>query len=104
MMARGLPPGLARVGGEGFAFTHWRAHRQAAFERLVEDLEDAAEDAGTTYFPASYDAAHAATHATLAAFEALVASLPPDAASKVRRGSGLKMEQLKAELAALEPH
>ena len=45
MMARGLPPGLARVGGEGFAFTHWRAHRQAAFERLVEDLEDAAEDA-----------------------------------------------------------
>ena len=76
----------------------------ALFAAVRDDLEDAAEDAGTTYFPASYDAAHAATHATLAAFEALVASLPPDAASKVRRGSGLKMEQLKAELAALEPH
>lgn len=74
------------------------------FAAAREDLEDAAEDAGTTYFPASYDAAFEATRATLAAFETLVASLPEDEAAKVRRGSGLKMEQLKAELAALEPH
>ena len=74
----------------------------ALFASAREDLEDAADDQGEgggdgclviVMFPAA-----------LTAFEALCARLPPDEAARVRRASGLKMEQLKAELSALEPH
>ena len=76
----------------------------ALFATAREDLEDASDDAGTTYFAASYDAAFHSTNAAVAAFEALCARLPADEAARVRRASGLKMEQLKAELGNLEPH
>lgn len=74
------------------------------FASARDDLEDAKEDEGTTYFPESYNAAHASVHETLEQFEGLVSSLDEGKAAGVRRSMGLKMLQLKAELDELEPH
>lgn len=74
------------------------------FASAREDLEDAKEDEGTTYFFESYNAAHASVSETLEKFESLVSSLGEEKASSVRRSMGLKMLQLKAELDELEPH
>lgn len=74
------------------------------FSSAREDLEDAQEDEGTVHFEESYNAAYKGVHDTLEAFENVLASLGEEQRGSVRRSMGLKMEQLKAELAALEPH
>ena len=74
------------------------------FASAREDLEDAKEDEGTTYFFESYNTAHASVTETLDKFEVLVSALSEDKASSVRRSMGLKMLPLKAELDELEPH
>jgi len=74
------------------------------FSSAREDLEDAQEDEGTVHFEESFNAAYKGVHDTLEAFENVLASLGEEQRGSVRRSMGLKMEQLKAELAALEPH
>ena len=74
------------------------------FSSAREDLEDAQEDDGTVHFEESYNNAFKSVQDTLQAFDEVLASLDEDKAGSVRRSMGLKMEQLKAELAALEPH
>ena len=74
------------------------------FSTAREDLEDAQEDEGTVHFEESYNAAYAGVRETLRAFDDVLSSLDEEKRGSVRRSMGLKMEQLKAELAALEPH
>ena len=74
------------------------------FSSAREDLEDAQEDEGTVHFEESYNNAYKGVQATLEAFDEVLASLDEERRGSVRRSMGLKMEQLKAELAALEPH
>ena len=74
------------------------------FSTAREDLEDAQEDEGTVHFEESYNAAYAGVLETLRAFDDVLSSLDEEKRGSVRRSMGLKMEQLKAELAALEPH
>lgn len=74
------------------------------FSSAREDLEDAQEDEGTVHFEQSYNNAYNGVQKTLEAFDAVLSSLDEEQRGSVRRSMGLKMEQLKAELAALEPH
>lgn len=74
------------------------------FSAAREDLEDAQEDEGTVHFEESYNAAYKSVEETLQEFDAVLASLEEEKRGSVRRSMGLKMEQLKAELGALEPH
>ena len=74
------------------------------FSSAREDLEDAQEDEGTVHFEESYNNAYNGVQETLQAFDDVLASLDEEQRGSVRRSMGLKMEQLKAELAALEPH
>ena len=68
-----------------------------------EELEYAAEDAGTTYAEESYTAAVEAVDAAGRAYAAFIAGMPEEARTAARRGMGMKFEQLKAELEAVEP-
>jgi len=75
----------------------------ALFIEAREELEYAAEDAGTTYAGESYEAAEAAVRAAGEAYAAFLAALPDDAArGAVQRGMGMKFEQLRAELEAVD--
>ena len=74
------------------------------FSSAREDLEDAQEDEGTVHFEESYNNAFRSVADTLQEFDDVLSSLDEAKAGSVRRSMGLKMEQLKAELAALEPH
>ena len=75
----------------------------ALFIEAREELEYASEDAGTTYAGESYDAAAAAVRAAGAAYAAFLAGLPDEAArGAAQRGMGMKFEQLKAELEAVD--
>ena len=74
------------------------------FSSAREDLEDAQEDEGTVHFEESYNNAYKGVRDTLQAFDEVLVSLDEEQRGSVRRSMGLKMEQLKAELAALEPH
>ena len=75
----------------------------ALFIEAREELEYAAEDAGTTYAGESYTAAAAAVAAAGDAYAAFIASLPEEARGPAQRGMGMKFEQLRAELAAVDP-
>ncbi|MEE2786903.1 MAG: THUMP domain-containing protein [Myxococcota bacterium] len=41
LMASNTPPGLLRVGGEGFGFMRWLTHKKEAFQAYLRRLEDA---------------------------------------------------------------
>jgi len=72
------------------------------FAEAREEIEAAMESKETVYFNEEASIARDAANETLAAFDALLARLPPADADALRRSMGLKMEQLKAELKQLE--
>ena len=72
------------------------------FAEAREEIEAAMESKETVYFDEEASVARDAANEALAAFDALLARLPPTDADAVRRSMGLKMEQLKAELKQLE--
>ncbi|KAL6607731.1 hypothetical protein ACP70R_040794 [Stipagrostis hirtigluma subsp. patula] len=72
------------------------------FAEAREEIEAAMESKETVYFDEEASVARDAANDALAAFDALLARLPPADADSLRRSMGLKMEQLKAELKQLE--
>jgi hypothetical protein len=72
------------------------------FAEAREEIEAAMESKETVYFNEEASVARDAANEALAAFDALLARLPPADADALRRSMGLKMEQLKAELKQLE--
>ncbi|KAG8067364.1 hypothetical protein GUJ93_ZPchr0005g14278 [Zizania palustris] len=72
------------------------------FAEAREDIEAAMESKETVYFDEEAACARDAAGEALAAFDALLARLPPADAGSLRRSMGLKMEQLKAELKQLD--
>ncbi|CAL4895405.1 unnamed protein product [Urochloa decumbens] len=72
------------------------------FAEAREEIEAAMESKETVYFDEEASVARDAANDALAAFDALLARLPPADADALRRSMGLKMEQLKAELKQLE--
>ncbi|XP_025808233.1 uncharacterized protein LOC112886525 [Panicum hallii] len=72
------------------------------FSEAREEIEAAMESKETVYFDEEASVARDAANEALAAFDALLARLPPADADALRRSMGLKMEQLKAELKQLE--
>lgn len=75
----------------------------ALFVEARDELEYAAEDAGTVWAGESYETAAAAVAAAADAYARLLESLPPEEAGRVSRGMGMKMQQLQAELEAVDP-
>ncbi|CAN6326884.1 unnamed protein product [Urochloa humidicola] len=72
------------------------------FAEAREEIEAAMESKETVYFDEEASVARDAANEALAAFDALLARLPPADADALRRSMGLKMEQIKAELKQLE--
>ncbi|CAN6336471.1 unnamed protein product [Urochloa humidicola] len=72
------------------------------FAEAREEIEAAMESKETVYFDEEASIARDAANEALAAFDALLARVPPADADALRRSMGLKMEQLKAELKQLE--
>ncbi|KAF8724928.1 hypothetical protein HU200_020643 [Digitaria exilis] len=72
------------------------------FAEAREEIEAAMESKETVYFDEEASVARDAANDALAAFDALLARVPPADADALRRSMGLKMEQLKAELKQLE--
>jgi C-terminal processing protease CtpA/Prc len=72
------------------------------FAEAREEIEAAMDSKETVYFDEEATVARDAANEALAAFDALLARLPPSDADALRRSMGLKMEQLKAELKQLE--
>lgn len=72
------------------------------FAEAREEIEAAMDSKETVYFDEEAACARDAAGEVLAAFDALLARLPPADADALRRSMGLKMEQLKAELKQLE--
>lgn len=72
------------------------------FAEAREEIEAAMDSKETVYFNEEATIARDAANEALAAFDALLARLPPADADALRRSMGLKMEQLKAELKQLE--
>jgi len=76
---------------------------QTLFAEARDEIEYAREDAETTYFNESVQTAKSAVDAALAAWADALNNQPDEAARQALvRGSGLKVEQLKAELQALD--
>ncbi|KAG1662068.1 hypothetical protein FOA52_005315 [Chlamydomonas sp. UWO 241] len=71
------------------------------FVEARDEIEFAAEDSETTYFNDSVEEAKKVVDECVGKFDALVARLPGDEASKLQRSMGLKMQQLKAEFEIL---
>lgn len=71
------------------------------FAEAREEVELAMESRETVYFNDEAEAARAAVHEALALYDGLLARLPPGDRAALQRSMGLKMEQLKAELAQL---
>ncbi|KAL5230526.1 hypothetical protein ABZP36_029302 [Zizania latifolia] len=72
------------------------------FAEAREEIEAAMDSKETVYFDEEAACARDAAGDALAAFDALLARLPPADADSLRRSMGLKMEQLKAELKQLD--
>ncbi|KAF0920105.1 hypothetical protein E2562_033353 [Oryza meyeriana var. granulata] len=72
------------------------------FAEAREEIEAAMDSKETVYFDEEAACARDAAGEALAAFDALLARLPPADADSLRRSMGLKMEQLKAELKQLD--
>eukprot|EP00252_Welwitschia_mirabilis_P025538 TRINITY_DN8011_c0_g2_i1.p1 TRINITY_DN8011_c0_g2~~TRINITY_DN8011_c0_g2_i1.p1 ORF type:complete len:164 (+),score=11.03 TRINITY_DN8011_c0_g2_i1:126-617(+) len=74
----------------------------AKFAEAREEIEMAMESKETVYFDEEADSAKAAVKETLDMFDSLLAKLSESEKSALQRSMGLKMEQLKAELAQLD--
>eukprot|EP00899_Mesostigma_viride_P007178 jgi/Mesvir1/16461/Mv03881-RA.1 len=74
------------------------------FATAREEIELAMDSKDTVYFNEEAATARQAVDACLAAYEDLLASLDETKRTEAQRSMGLKMEQLKAELAALNEH
>ena len=102
MMNDASTPSFARRGVSSDA----RAREDALNDLFVEareEIENAMESVGSTYFNEDAEHARDATRAATEAYEALLASLPDDdARGAMRRSMGMKFEQLRGELAALD--
>ena len=72
------------------------------FVEARDEIAYAQEDAGTTYFNESYDDAKALVDAVLEEWRVVVDGVDQETKGKIQRSMGLKMEQLKAELAQLD--
>ena len=101
MMNDASTPSFARRGVSSDA----RAREDALNDLFVEareEIENAMESVGSTYFNEDAEHARDATRAATEAYEALLASLPDDdARGAMKRSMGMKFEQLRGELAAL---
>lgn len=71
------------------------------FAEAREEIEMALESKETVYFDEEAECARAAVKEVLDLFEGLLAKLPDKEKGVVQRSMGLKIEQLKAELAQL---
>ena len=65
-------------------------------------LDACLQDAGTVYFNESAEEARKLVKDTLSRWDTLLGSLPQEDKERLVRSMGLKMEQLKAELAELD--
>ena len=66
-----------------------------------EEIESAMESKDTVYFNEEADCARDAVKEVLELFDGLLEKLPEKEKATLRRSMGLKLEQLKAELAQL---
>ncbi|KAM7507948.1 hypothetical protein LguiA_018401 [Lonicera macranthoides] len=71
------------------------------FAEAREEIEMALESKETVYFDEEAESARAAVKEVLDLFEGLLAKLPESEKGVLQRSMGLKIEQLKAELAQL---
>lgn len=71
------------------------------FAEAREEIEMALESKETVYFDEEAECARLAVKEVLDLFEGLLAKLPDKEKGVVQRSMGLKIEQLKAELAQL---
>lgn len=71
------------------------------FAEAREEIEMALESKDTVYFDEEAECARAAVNEVLSMFEGLLAKLPERERGALQRSMGLKIEQLKAELAQL---
>lgn len=71
------------------------------FAEAREEVELAMESKDTVYFNDEAETARAAVHEVLHLFAALLSRVPEEERAALQRSMGLKMEQLKAELAML---
>jgi len=72
------------------------------FAEAREEIEMALESKDTVYFNEEAECARDAVNEVLGMFEGLLAKLPEKERGALQRSMGLKIEQLKAELAQLD--
>ncbi|KAF5178966.1 Polyribonucleotide nucleotidyltransferase [Thalictrum thalictroides] len=72
------------------------------FAEAREEIESAMESKETVYFDEEAECARAAVKEVLDLFNGLLGKLPESEKGVVQRAMGLKIEQLKAELAQLD--
>ncbi|CAJ1976884.1 unnamed protein product [Sphenostylis stenocarpa] len=72
------------------------------FAEAREEIEMALESKDTVYFNEEAECARTAVNEVLGMFEGLLAKLPEKERGALQRSMGLKIEQLKAELAQLD--
>ncbi|ESP04054.1 hypothetical protein LOTGIDRAFT_230306 [Lottia gigantea] len=72
------------------------------FMEAREMMEDARESKGTTYFSEDVEDAQKAVKETLESYQQLLAKISDSQKQQVMRTIGLKMEELKAQLIAME--
>ncbi|KAL4433253.1 hypothetical protein ABPG77_003301 [Micractinium sp. CCAP 211/92] len=72
------------------------------FVEARDEIEYAMEDAETVYFNESCAEARRAVQGVLERYEAVLQRLSDEERGKLQRSMGLKMEQLKAEVAQLD--
>ncbi|PSC70456.1 late embryogenesis abundant [Micractinium conductrix] len=73
-----------------------------AFVEARDEIEYAKEEAETVYFNESCDTARQAVAGVLDKYAAVLQRLSEQERGKLQRSMGLKMEQLKAEVADLD--
>ncbi|KAL2471685.1 hypothetical protein Adt_39821 [Abeliophyllum distichum] len=71
------------------------------FVEARDDIEAAMESKETVYFDEEAECARASVNEVLEMYEGLLKTLPDNQRSAIQRAMGLKIEQLKAELAQL---
>ena len=67
-------------------------------------VEDARESLDTTYYEEDLEVAKEATEAATSAFKAILSKLDSERADALKRGNGMKVAQLEAELAEVAEH
>lgn len=72
------------------------------FAEAREEIEMALESKDTVYFDEEAECARDAVNEVLGMFENLLAKLPEKERGALQRSMGLKIEQLKAEIAQLD--